>query len=92
MDLPRNMAMSKTFNVADLYDYHPTEQLYLDNNSRTSSFEEGGTDVREESNSNRIMCRSPSRLIVPDKSTADRPIDRDNPRVETLHSIDRLID
>ena len=45
VDFSSIMAMSKTFNVADLYDYHPHEQLHLDNNSRTSSFEEEGTGV-----------------------------------------------
>ena len=38
MDLPNNMTMSKKFNVADLYTNHTTKQLYLEYNSRTSSF------------------------------------------------------
>ena len=44
VDLPSDMAISKTFNVADLYDYYPTEQLYS-KDKRTRSFEEGGTNV-----------------------------------------------
>ena len=31
--------------MADFYDYHPSKQLYLDNNSMMSSFEMGGTNV-----------------------------------------------
>ena len=42
IDLLSNMALSKTFNVADLYEYYPTEQLYQDYNSMTSSLKEGG--------------------------------------------------
>ena len=51
MDLSSDMVMFKTFNMTDLYEYHPTEQLYLDYNSRTSSFEERGTDVRDQGRS-----------------------------------------
>ena len=40
VDLSSDMAMSKTFNVADLCEYHPTEQLYPNYNLRISSFEE----------------------------------------------------
>jgi len=48
VDLPSEMAMAKTFNVVDLYDYHPTKQLYPDDNSKMSSFEEVGIDVRDQ--------------------------------------------
>ena len=41
----RAIAMSKTFNVPDLYAFHSTQQLYPENNSRTSSFEERGTNI-----------------------------------------------
>ena len=39
VNLSSDMTMSKTFNVADLHEYYLTEQLYPNNNSRTSSFE-----------------------------------------------------
>jgi len=42
------MTMFKIFNVADLHKHHPTEQLYPDCNSRTSSFEERETDVKDQ--------------------------------------------
>jgi len=48
IDLPNDMTMSKTFSVADLYDYFPTKQLYPDYNSKTSSFKEGRADVGDQ--------------------------------------------
>ena len=41
VNLSSDMAMSKTFNVPDLHEYYPTEQLYPNNNSRTSSLKRG---------------------------------------------------
>jgi len=41
VDLSSDMTIFKTFNMADLYEYYPTEQLYPDGKSRTSYFKEG---------------------------------------------------
>ena len=44
IDLPMKIAISSTFNVVDVFEYFSSEELEL--NSRTSSFEEGETNVR----------------------------------------------
>ena len=71
VDLPSDMAISKTFNVADLNDYYPTEQLYS-NDKRTRSFEEGGTNVgikvqgKTTNRPNNLACRqNPSSGLSP---------------------------
>jgi hypothetical protein len=43
VDLPEDLAISSTFNVADIFEYFPPEDSEL--NSRTSSFQEGETDA-----------------------------------------------
>ena len=50
VDLSSDITMSKKFNEADLHEYSPTKKLYPDDNSRTSSFKEGGTDVDQDKN------------------------------------------
>ena len=57
VDLPSDMTMSKTFNVTDLYSYHPTEQLYPDDNSTASSFKEGETDAGDQLSTALFDCR-----------------------------------
>jgi hypothetical protein len=43
LDLPKDMAISSTFNVSDILEYFPPKESEI--NSRTSSFQEGETDV-----------------------------------------------
>jgi len=46
VDLSKDLAISPTFNVADIFEYFPQEES--ESNSRASSFQEGETDVARE--------------------------------------------
>jgi hypothetical protein len=45
VEIPEELAISNTFNVADLFAYRSDDPIYADYNSRTSFLEEGETDV-----------------------------------------------
>lgn len=45
MALPPNMGISSTFNVVNLYEYHPPDESNS-RNLRSNSFHVGGTDVK----------------------------------------------
>uniref|UniRef100_A0A2N9J550 CCHC-type domain-containing protein n=1 Tax=Fagus sylvatica TaxID=28930 RepID=A0A2N9J550_FAGSY len=48
VDLPADMAISSTFNAADMFEYFPPDELiYTEHNLKSSSFEVGGTDVEQ---------------------------------------------
>ena len=48
VDLPGDLNISHTFNVADLFEYHASDTpLYSDYNSRANFSEEGGNDIEQ---------------------------------------------
>lgn len=48
VDLPADMAIFSTFNVVDMFEYFPPDEpIYPEHNSKSSSFEVGGTDVEK---------------------------------------------
>lgn len=49
MDLSENIGISKPINIADVHEFHEDVPIYPGPSSRTSSFEEKGTAVGQES-------------------------------------------
>jgi hypothetical protein len=45
VELPKDMLISNTFNVVDMFKYHPDDPLYGYNNSMTSFSEVDETNV-----------------------------------------------
>ena len=62
--LPPDMNISSTFNVADLYDYHPPDEPD-GRNSGSSSFQVGGTNVEQIAHAflEKQRCRKSQRKI-----------------------------
>jgi hypothetical protein len=74
VELPEDMAISNTFNVADLFAYHPDEPIYADSNSRTSFLEEGVSDVEQPEDSTRSIHCIISDIVRDGDSGAPRSI------------------
>jgi hypothetical protein len=75
VELPKDMPISNTFNVAELFAYHPDNPIYTDSNSRTSFLEEGETDVEQSEEAPRSINCIISDNIREGDSGAPRQVD-----------------